>query len=180
MLITIGLGLLLSFYAYYESIAKQLEATRELDALAANAVKHAYAAGEVYSLLTTLGINHVTAETITLHLGYANEHAELAIRSAKTRDTTLEMMKDLHNNQAGITTARWRRAHPAQSTALAQLIALSKNQMLVNRAETITLPADLTHLRDYRSADPTAAIAWFKSNQPAIIAETETGLKKTK
>jgi hypothetical protein len=139
-------GLTVSFYLYYESIAKELEEDDTFGPHAANAIKHSYAAAQVYVFLDFIGIGEKTNETIVITLGYANEYLESIVRFYKP-DSAGELTKDLHNNLSGVTAGRFY-IHQASSKrmGLLEIIKiLSQKQVLINHPdEVIILPFPLS------------------------------------
>jgi hypothetical protein len=69
-----------------------------------NAIKHAYAAAEIYSLLRLIAGPECAASIVT-DFGEANEWAERYVKH--TTDWSPEVYKDLRNNQSGIAAAEW-------------------------------------------------------------------------
>lgn len=76
----------------------------ELRAAHHNAIKHAYASAEIYSLLRPLFGADAAAATVVA-LGEWNERAERVVK--RTTDWSPEVYKDLRNNLAGIAAAEW-------------------------------------------------------------------------
>jgi len=87
------------------SLAASLEIrNRNLPAADHNAIKHAYAAAEVYSWLRPL-MGAQTAARVVIRLGETNEWAERYVKPQV--DWSPETYKDLHNNLAGIEASEW-------------------------------------------------------------------------
>ncbi len=92
------------YYERYENIAKLLEKNYKFDESTANAIKHATAASDLYNLMRP-HIGDERAEMAVIKLGVMNEYIERYTRR-KTPDSVREIMKDLHNNYAGIRAAQ--------------------------------------------------------------------------
>lgn len=97
---------LFDFYDSYNRLEIQLRASRNLELPEANAIKHAYAAYGVYSALRSFGAPDALAEKLTWKLGIANEMLEKVTFGANT-DSLPEVMRDFHNNWAGISAGKW-------------------------------------------------------------------------
>lgn len=160
-LVAFALGFLAAFYARFEMLSNQLEADG-LRGGAANAIKHAYAAAEVYDTLRTLRLPPHESLQAVIYLGYANEYAEKITKFAKL-DPHAEIKKDLYNNLAGITVARWHETHGNQPV-LNSLITLAKKETLVVEREN--LPFD----------GPANPFAWFDGHRVDIQQRVESGL----
>ena len=100
----IGIFFLAVFYSRYELVSDHLEKDLGYKGAEANAIKHAYAASELYD-----GLSHILetneAEQTVLFLGLVNEYVERVTKFRK-QDSAKEIMKDLHNNVAGIVVAQ--------------------------------------------------------------------------
>src|SRR5262245_4166304 len=156
------------FYGWFE-LQSHLTANRQaLDAGHANALKHAEAAAALYSSLRFFGVHDQASEQIVVRLGIVNEYAELYVKRG-SRDTTLEMMRDLQSNMVGITVARWRESaatldHRSRSD---QLVALVRSGVLLQSEDDVSLsPADKPRAK--QSADLDWATSWFERNKAAI------------
>lgn len=97
-----------SFYAYFEIVSNTLE-TEGMDGRSANAVKHAYAAATLYGFCTSL-LDDLPCERAVLKFGILNEQVERITKFGKP-DSYAEILKDLHNNMAGVSVTRWRHRH---------------------------------------------------------------------
>ncbi len=166
------------FYTDQENQALRLEQEQRFATESANAVKHAYAAGKVFSILTSHFVSEKKAEKIVTLLGYANEYAERIFKLGNP-DTTMEMMKDLYNNQAGIVAAKWYAKHPREVEGLSLhdvIIVLEQRGLLVVMANNdILLAKKDSHLRG-ETADILGATSWFEAQQPKIAGEVKTTL----
>jgi hypothetical protein len=90
---------------FFEKVSAQEVAKRNMPANSANAVKHAYAASLVYSGFRKIFFSEKLAKEATIFLGKVNEIAEVIFKP--NQDSSLEMMKDLQNNLAGIYAAKF-------------------------------------------------------------------------
>ncbi len=99
-----SLSFLAVYYERYENIAKHLEKNYKFDESTANAVKHAVASADIYNLLRPQ-LGDERAEKAVIRLGVLNEYIERYTRR-KHPDSVREIMKDLHNNYAGIRAAQ--------------------------------------------------------------------------
>ncbi len=167
--------LLFGYYAYYEMFARRLIFREHVFYQDANAIKHAYAAMHLFTLFDQF-FDADTAEKIVLDLGYANERMEQAMHL--TRDSTAEVLKDLSNNQIGLTAAKWYAAQPHSSMSLRELsIQLAQQKILKLHEESVSVaPAD-AGLKHQAAVD--AAIAAFEKTQPELVAHTRQALGTT-
>ena len=92
------------FYDRYEAMARHIGKTLDYDADTANAIKHATAASDMFSALRPVMGDEI-AEAAVIRLGVLNEYIERVIYP-NDRDSAREIMKDLHNNYAGIMAAK--------------------------------------------------------------------------
>jgi hypothetical protein len=167
------------FYGWFE-LQSRLTADRQaLDPGYANALKHAEAAATLYSSLRFFGVHDQTSEQIVVRLGIVNEYAELYVKRGR-KDTTLEMMRDLHSNMVGISVARWREnpAAPDYRSRSEQLVALVKAGVLLRSENDVGLsPEDKPRAK--QSADLDWAISWFDRNKVAIEQQAMQTLQDT-
>jgi hypothetical protein len=105
-----ALASLAIFYMHFEMKAHAIIARHQLSSRYANGVKHAYTAAYTYHTLSKLGVSPHYAQSITLYLGMGNEYLERIVNYHQP-DSMKEIMKDMHNNQAGIAAVRWQEAH---------------------------------------------------------------------
>lgn len=161
------------FYWHYENISDSLMADNHFDWQRANAFKHAYAAAQIFTLLANITTKENATDAV-LFLGYTNERFEQII-DRFTADNTSEIVKDLTNNQAGITAAIWHAHHPNKTETIHDLlIILAQHNILIveNNPDIVSPEAEqLT-----RQAAVNAAIAKFSELQPTIITHIETAL----
>lgn len=174
-------GGLFAFYAHYQLLVERLNEERHIGVARANAVKHAYTAAQIYTGLRYLGVDADSSEAVVLFLGRCNEYAEQVVRYVfnHKRDTIPEMVKDMRNNQIGVTAARWLEAHRLSSNDQARLelmVQLSQNGLLIIYTEGLgyTLTAPLSEGLENTGK----AIAQAKMERAGIIAETEKVLAK--
>jgi hypothetical protein len=169
-----------TFYGWFE-LQSRLTTDREgLDAGYANALKHAEAAAALYSTLRFVGVHAQASERIVVGLGIVNEHAELYVKLG-SKDSTLEMMRDLHSNMVGISAARWRESdsmsdHRSRSE---QLVALVRACVLLRSEDDVSLPPE-EKLRAKQSADLDWAISWFERSSVAIERQVVQALRDTR
>lgn len=124
-------ALLYAFYWHFSQIEDDLISQHHMSGERANAVKHAYAAAEIYRGFTKLGIGSKTATDGVLWLGQMNEYMEQIIRYGfgEKRDTISEMVKDMRNNQSGVLIAQWHKHH------VADIPDMSLRALLLNAAD---------------------------------------------
>lgn len=165
------------FFSSQENMAVSLENERNFDPEMANAVKHAYTAAQVYTVLTNLHISNADAINITNFLGKTNEYAERLLKSDKP-DTTLEMMKDMHNNQAGISAAKWYKEHKNEAEGLTLhdvVVVLAQQNVLINSANHVPLNKTTEHLK-HGAPDILSATAWFDGMENTIKRHVDARL----
>lgn len=130
-----------------------------------NAIKHAYAAAEVYSLLRPIaGAGIASCAVITF--GEWNEYAERYVKY--TTDWSAEVYKDLRNNMAGIAAAEWLYNEAGYVSPVVRLKLIGK------LAEDGVLAADENDPRipDLpMSPDTGSALAKMRADQDAVTAE---------
>jgi hypothetical protein len=162
------------FYWHYERYALSLLHTHQLTPEAANAVKHAYAAAQIYQLLAPI-MGDAAAEKSVLFLGAKNEYLEQMFDWSNA-DSASEIAKDLHNNQVGITAAQWLATQPAHDSARLRttLLYLAKTRSLVVSADIIANDAFSLHKRLDRLR---SAIHQFAENRAGIAATVERTLR---
>jgi len=109
-----------------------------------------------------------------------NEFVEMYVKRGR-KDTTLEMMRDLHSNMVGITVARWRdgATAPDRRGRSEQLVALARAGALLRSEDGISLPPEETR-RARQSADLDWAIGWFDQNKAAIEKRALQALQDTR
>ena len=167
------------FYAWFE-LQSRLTTDREaLDAGYANALKHADAAAALYSTLRLAGVSAPSSERIVVGLGVVNEYVELYVKRG-SKDSTLEMMRDLHSNMVGISVARWRERDSMSDhrNRSEQLVALARAGVLLRSEDEVSLsPQEWPRAK--QSADLDWATNWFKRNRVAIEQQVMQALRDT-
>ena len=169
-----------TFYGWFELQSRLTTGRHGLDAGYANALKHAEAAAALHSTLRLVGVSAHLSERIVVGLGVVNEHVELYVKRGR-KDSTLEMMRDLHSNIAGISVARWRENesmsdHPTRSE---QLVALARAGVLLRSEDDVSLSSEV-RLRAKQSADLDWATSWFERNGVAIEQQVVRALRDTR
>jgi hypothetical protein len=156
------------FYGWFELQSRATADRNALDPGFANALKHAEAAAAVYSMLRFVGFGAETSGRSVIKLGLINERVETYVKRGR-KDSTLEMMRDLHNNMVGIAVADWRhRAAAADRRSRSeQLVALARADVLLRSRYDISLPPEEMR-RAEQGADIDWATSWFGRNKTAI------------
>ena len=167
--IALVLCTIIGFFAYHQYLARELASNEGFTKPAANAVKHAYAASQIYRALRGVGYSPDNAETITLQLGYANEHAEQIIK-IHNPDSLREAMRDLYNNQVGVVVARWRESTGSQVSVYALLSDLARTDVLITSRNNMPIDAS----EETKNIEPVAehAVRWFETARATIRLET--------
>jgi hypothetical protein len=165
-----------AFYGYFEFSADRYVEHHALDPAFGNALKHASAAAFMYRALRLTGIGDSAAEGAVNRMGLWNERAEQLLTGGK-RDSTLEMMKDLHNNIVGIGVARWRETSSSAAADLAVLTALGERGILLVSRQQIEVSARERAALD-ASADLDEAEAWLTDNRRTVLEATLHALDK--
>ena len=148
------------------SEAARLEANRLGLPAARNAIKHAYAAAEIYAWLRSVGVGADTATEWIVHLALINERVEAW--SKWRRDTTAEVYKDLRNSVLGIAALRANEkcaglGSPDKRLRLIGTLA-SARTLLWSNADSRIPPMPFGN-------DVSAAVAMFRSDRTAIEHE---------
>jgi hypothetical protein len=169
-----------TFYGWFELQSRIAADRHALDAGYANSLKHAEAAAALYSALRFVGVRAQASEQVVVGLGVVNEYAELYVKRGR-KDSTLEMMRDLHGNMVGISVARWRESgsmsdHRSRS---GQLVALVRAGVLLRSEDDVSLSPE-TKRRAKQSADLDWAISWFERNRAAIEQQVVQALRDTR
>ncbi len=139
---------------------------------AANAVKHAYAAAELYNFFCFIGMAE-DAEEYVLLLGILNEYLERITKYTKP-DSPKEIMKDLHNNYVGILAASW---HQKQKPPKRDLLRVIMN--LADQNILITNRDDSPYFNEVFFAKSDAVSVsnhWFLENKTEIKNRTNLAL----
>ena len=150
-----------------------------LDPKFANALKHAEAAAALYSILRFAGVSAEASERGVIRLGIINEQVEIYVKRG-SKDSTLEMMRDLHNNMVGITVAKWRHssAAPDRRSRPEQVVALARDGVLLRSRHDISLSPEEIR-RAEQGVDIDSAISWFGRNKAAIEKRSMQALLDT-
>jgi hypothetical protein len=145
-----------TFYGWFELQSRVTADRHALDAGYANALKHAEAAATLYSMLRFVGIRAKASERIVVGLGIINEYVEMYVKRGR-KDTTLEMIRDLHSNMVGISVARWRDSAAASDhrNRSEQLVALARAGVLLRSEDDVSLSPE-----ENRRAKQSADIDW--------------------
>ena len=167
------------FYGWFELQSRATADRNALDPGFANALKHADAASTVYSMLRFVGVGAEAAENSVIRLGIINEQVEIYVKRG-SKECTLEMMRDLHNNMVGITVAKWRDSMTASDrrTRTEQLVALARAGVLLRSRHDISLSPDEAR-RAEQGADIDWAASWFGRNKGAIEKRAMQSLRDT-
>jgi hypothetical protein len=162
-----------TFYGWFELHSRITADQHALEAGYANALKHAEAAATLYSILRLVRASDRASERVVVKLGILNEYAEMYVKLGR-KDTTLEMMRDLHNNMVGISVARARdrRMRSELGSRSEQLVALAKAGVLLRSDDDVDLSLEEKR-RAKQSVDIKRAISWFDQNK-AMIEERAT------
>lgn len=169
-----------AFYGWFELQSRLIADRHALDGGYANALKHAEAAASLYAALRFIGIPAERSERVIIGLGVFNEYAETYVKRGN-KDTTLEMMRDLHSNMVGIGVAQWRESAqgPDRRGRSELLVALARAGVLLRSGDGIGLPPDEKR-RALQSADLGWAKAWFDDNKAAIRKQIAQTLRDTR
>jgi len=152
-------------HGFSRAASWEIQKQPELAARDHNAIKHAYAAAEVYSLLRPIAGPGV-ASCAVITFGEWNEYAERYVKY--TTDWSAEVYKDLRNNIAGIAAAEWLYNEAGYRSPFTRLKLIGK------LAEDGVLALDETDPRipDLpRSPDTGSALAKMRADQNAVAAE---------
>ncbi len=169
-----------AFYGWFERQSRATASRHALDAGYANALKQAEAAATLYSTLRFVGVKAQASEQIVVGLGIINEYIEMYVKRG-SKDTTLEMMHDLHSNMIGISIARWRdsTATPDRRSRSEQLVALANAGVLMRSEDDVSLSPE-ERRRAKQSADLDWAISWFGQNKVTIDKQAVQALQDTR
>jgi hypothetical protein len=170
-----------AFYGWFEHQSRTITDRHALDKGYTNALKHAEAAAVLYSMFRFTGLSDRIAGRIVVRLGIINEYVETYVKRGG-KDTTLEMMRDLHSNMVGITVARWRDSAtaPDRRSRSDQLVALARAGVLLRSEDSINLSSPEETRRAKQSADLDWAIRWFDQNKAAIEKQAMQALLETR
>jgi hypothetical protein len=164
-------GLFSAPFYIFSKVADQEIARRGLSEAEHNALKHGFAAAELYARLRLVfGANN--AADLTVWTGEMLERLEQHVNH--DRDVAREVYKDLHNNLYGIAAARWMDASSGSSdmqTRLKLLGWLAETHGLADWAEDKRVPQSLPWTPDVE-----AAIAAARADRPRLEAEFRSAL----
>jgi hypothetical protein len=135
-----------------------------------NAIKHAYAAAELYSLLRPIaGAGIASCAVITF--GEWNEYAERYVKY--TTDWSAEVYKDLRNNIAGVAAAEWLYGEAGYVSPVTRLKLIGKlaQEGVLAAEETDPRIPDLP-----KSPDTGSALAKMRADQTAVAAEIRSDI----
>ena len=119
----------LGFYAHFEFVSNRIKGDAENKGHTANAVKHAYAAAELYDFFRHF-VREDRAESAVLWLGMTNEYAERIVKF-RNPDSFMEVLKDYHNNLAGVAAMQWRLKYAPDTDMPALLLKMADDHILV-------------------------------------------------
>ncbi len=178
ILIIMAFAALLSAYLANQWFEKESSAEIKREHISngsVNAIKHAYAASLVYFIIRDIGIGKNAAEKIVIILGNTNEIAERIFFQGKHKDSTLEIIKDLHNNYVGIKSAKWLEDNKDKYTRLNLIAKLARDKILIISANEYNLEnIDKSSL--IISSDPLLAMKWFEKNKYDIDKKVDEWL----
>ena len=169
-----------AFYGWFELQSHLTTDRHELDAGYANALKHAEAAAALYSTLRCVGVPAQASQQVVVGFGIINEYVELYVKRGR-KDTTLEMMRDLHSNMVGISVARWRESGETWDRRIRseQLVALVRAGVLLRSEDDVSLsPEEMPRAK--QSADLDWAISWFERSKVEIELQVVQALRDTR
>jgi len=165
--------------AYFVNISEKKTRELNLPVLAANSIKHAYAANLLYSTFRSIGIPSQSSENLVIFFGKANEVAEHELLSTERRDSTLEMMKDLGNNVAGIKSAELMEAFPEKypSQRIDFIGDLAKNSLIFLSPDAVPLD-EKDKLEATKNSSLKSAFTWADQNKVAIFNKITTNTER--
>lgn len=151
------------FYTGQIRYAHTLTVSANLPLSYANALQHAHAAASCYMKLRYI-MEPESAEGAVIFLGMLNEYFESIF---KRRDSTLEMTKDLYNNQMGVSVARWREENTSAPEPAVLLVQMAREHVLVLAEQDIPI----THY-DPQAVDVAHAHERFRNERVRIREQT--------
>lgn len=163
---------LVGFYLTYGKMESRLRANHGFSQMQANAIKHAYASYTVYDLLKKAGASDETAEMAVFRLGIFNEWLEKTVHGTGG-DSRSEVMRDLHNNWAGMSAAQWRwyQEQPLKRSGLSLIKALLN-------AQTLLVERPVTSYETSDGPDYSVAKSWLLPRRGVIRDHTQDALEK--
>lgn len=160
------------YYWSYQRYSRNLIYREHVYYEKANGLKHALAAAHLTELFRHI-LSDEDTEQLVLWLGTTNEYMEQVI--CRPRDSTAEVLKDMSNNQVGITVALWLRHHPSDLSTAQFIIQVTKEHVLLESAQEVKLSPDDAALTFWASVD--AAQRRLIEDRPAIIARTTKAIE---
>ena len=171
---------LIGYFWHYHALSVRLMEQKNIDGEKANTIKHAYAAAQLFHALSAI-IPDDDAQKMVLWLGRMNEHAEQRFHAYPKNllsdfkaDTTIEIIKDLQNNIAGITAARWQAQHmPKDFPTLDMIVRLADTDAVVVWANRLAIPQKEL---DAHANNVAFAHGWVEERNEEIVANTQKAL----
>jgi hypothetical protein len=160
VLVLLTLAGVYSFFYQFQTIANRVQAQHGFDSNKANAIKHAYAASQMYRVSRAVGFSEGVSKNIVYFLGDMSERAELLMRG-ENKDSTLEIIRDLHNNYVGVCAADVFDMNVGTSL-LDSIVDLANRNVLYNSVNMVSL-AEVDRERFYKSSSLTEAKQWLKT-----------------
>jgi NhaP-type Na+/H+ or K+/H+ antiporter len=169
-------GFVVGYYLHYHLLAVQLINERHMDTERANAVKHAFAAAQLYEAFDSIGFDAQTSQRLVLNCGKMNEYAEHFLRAKNKRDSNAEMMKDLLNNFIGVAVAKKYALHTEHISLFDELVVLAKKNVLIASASVVPqLSPDQPALMAKGSNVP-HVMGWFAAVQSTLTTFVDKAL----
>lgn len=160
------------YYGAYGGLEHRLRVNQGYSAMQANGIKHAYASYGVYSSLKKIGASDEFAESVVFNLGVFNEWLENIIYES-SEDTREEVMRDLHNNWAGMSAAQWYwyKRDQLEENGLTFIKTLMKEQVLL--AERPSLSYEVSGISDRSLAE-----SWLYPRRSVIRSDVQNALER--
>ena len=172
-LISLAIITMLSNEWYFEKVSLAEAKKRNLEQLSANAIKHAYAASLFHEVLQNMWLGRRISRGVVVFFGEVNEVAELIFRSKK--DSTLEIMKDLHNNMVGVCVSEWLKDNNIKQNRLVVMGEFAKKGLLMSSREDINLEDEEKSIAR-KTSNFWVAKKWFEKNKWDIIRKVRREL----
>lgn len=173
LLVLLVTAAVLSNKWYFEKASSAEAKKKNLEQISANAIKHAYAASLFHGALQDLWMGRRISRGVVIFFGEVNEVAELVFRSKK--DSTLEIMKDLHNNMVGVCVSEWLKDNNIQNNRLTVMGDFAKKGLLMSSRENINLKDEEKELAR-KTSNFWIAKKWFEKNKWDIIRKVRREL----
>jgi len=158
---------------YFEKASSAEAKKRNLEQVSANAIKHAYAASLFHGALQDAWMGRRISRGVVVFFGEVNEVAELIFRPKK--DSTLEIMKDLHNNMVGVCVSEWLKDNNIRQNRLMVMGEFAKKRLLMSSREDINLKDEEKEIAR-KTSDFWIAKKWFEKNKWDIIRKVRREL----